>query len=122
VIDEYGFEQLDLRVEGLRHEYALRWKLLPATDGPPGYPGEPYVPLAVSFVMTSGERRRRGHLDYGLSRSFWKEQHPPVPTDEDGETLRQLVLDQLPADLQVIDAGGDPRALRTNRTPMFLRR
>jgi len=62
VIDEYGFERLDLNVEGLRHEFDVRWKLLPATPGPPGYPAEPYIPLAVSFAMTSGDRRRQGHL------------------------------------------------------------
>lgn len=86
-----------------------------ATDGPPGYPGEPYIPLAVSFAMRSGERRRQGHLDYALSRSFWAEQRPPMPTEEDGETLRRLVHERLPHDLRVIDAGGDPEALRTNR-------
>lgn len=62
VIDEYGFERVDLVIEGLTHEYEVRWKLLPPTDGPPGYPGEPYIPLAVSFAMTSGERRRRGGI------------------------------------------------------------
>jgi hypothetical protein len=121
VLDEYGFEKLDIVVDGLTHEFDVRWKLLPATDGPPGYPGEPYIPLAVSFAMTSGERRRQGHLDYALSRSFWEEQRPPVPTEGDGETLCRLVLDRLPADLREIDADGDPAALRTNRTPTFLR-
>jgi hypothetical protein len=62
VIDEYGFERLDVEIEGLTHKYEVRWKLIPATDGPPGYPGEPYIPLAVSFAMTSGERRRQGIL------------------------------------------------------------
>jgi hypothetical protein len=122
MIDEYGFERLDLRLDGLTHEYEVRWKLLPPTNGPPGYPGEPYIPLAVSFAMRSGERRRQGHLDYALSRSSWAEQHPPTPTEEDGETLRRLVLERLPRDLSIIDAGGDPEALRTNRTPKFLRR
>ena len=119
--DEYGFEPLDLQVDGLTREYEIRWRLLSPTDGPPGYPGEPYIPLAVSFAMRSGERRRQGHLDYALSRSFWAEQHPPTPTEEDGETLRRLVLKRLQHDLGVIDAGGDPEALRTNRTPKFLR-
>jgi hypothetical protein len=121
VIDEYGFERLDLNVEGLRHEFDVRWKLLPATPGPPGYPAEPYIPLAVSFAMTSGDRRRQGHLEYALSRSYWAEQHPPTQTEEDGEILRQLVLEQLPADLREVDVGRDPEALRTNRTPKFLR-
>jgi hypothetical protein len=121
VIDEYGFERVDLVIEGLTHEYEVRWKLLPPTDGPPGYPGEPYIPLAVSFAMTSGERRRQGHLDYALGRSYWAEQHPPVPTEEDGVTLLRFVSEQLPHDMRVIDAGGDPEALRTNRTPKFLR-
>ena len=67
--------------------------------------------------MRSGERRRQGHLDYALSRSFWAEQRPPMPTEEDGDTLRRLVHERLPHDLRVIDAGGDPAALRTNRTP-----
>jgi hypothetical protein len=71
--------------------------------------------------MKSGERRRQGHLDYALSRSFWAEQHPPRPSEEDSETLRRLVLERLPHDLRVIDAGGNPEALRTNRTPKFLR-
>jgi hypothetical protein len=62
-----------------------------------------------------------GHLDYALSRSFWAKQHPPTPTEEDGETLCNLVLERLPHDLGVIDAGSDPDALRTNRTPKFLR-
>jgi hypothetical protein len=118
--DEYGFERLELKLDGLTHEYDIRWKLLPSTDGPPGYPGEPYIPLAVSFAMRSGERRRQGHLDYALSRSFWAEQHPPTPTEEDGDTLRRLVFERLPHDLGVIDAGGDPQALRANRTPRFL--
>jgi len=121
VSDEYGFERLDLKVDGLTHEYEVRWKLLPPTDGPPGYPGEPYIPLAVSFAMRSGEQRRQGHLDYALSRSFWAEQHPPTPTEEDGDTLRRLVFERLPHDLGVIDVGGDPQALRANRTPKFLR-
>jgi hypothetical protein len=121
MFDEYGFERLDLVVDGLTHEFVVRWKLLPATNGPSGFPGEPYVPLAVYFVMTSGERRRQGHLDYALSRTFWEEQHPPTPTEADGETLCRLVLDRLPGDLREIDAGGDPEALRTNRTPKFLR-
>jgi hypothetical protein len=71
--------------------------------------------------MTSGERRRQGHLDYALGRSYWAEQHPPVPTEEDGVTLLRFVSEQLPHDMRVIDAGGDPEALRTNRTPKFLR-
>jgi hypothetical protein len=121
VIDEYGFEPLLVEIRGLTHEYEVRWKLLPATDGPPGYPGEPYIPLAVSFAMTSGERRRQGHLDYALSRSYWAEQRPPAPTEEDGQTLSRLVAEQLPRDLKVIDVGDDPEALRTNRTPRFLR-
>jgi hypothetical protein len=121
VLDEFGFEKLDLVVEGLTHAFDVRWKLLPASDGPPGYPGEPYIPLAVSFAMTSGERRRQGHLDYALARSFWNEQRPPVPTEADGEALCRLVLDRLPVDLREIDAGRDPEALRTNRTPKFLR-
>jgi hypothetical protein len=121
VLDEYGFEKLHLVVDGLTHEFDVRWKLLPPTDGPPGYPGEPYIPLAVSFAMTSGERRRQGHLDYALGRSFWEEQRPPIPTEADGETLSRLVLDRLPADLREIDAGRDPEALRSNRTPKFLR-
>lgn len=99
----------------------VRWKLLPPTDGPPGYPGEPYIPLTVSFAMTSGVRRRQGHLDNAIGRSFWEEQRPPVPTEADGEMLCRLVLDQLPADMREIDAGRDPEALRTNRTPKFLR-
>lgn len=121
VINEYGFEPFDVEIEGLTHGYEVRWKLLAATDGPTGYPGEPYIPLAVSFAMTSGERRRQGHLDYALSRSYWAEQRPPVPTEEDGRTLLRLVWEQLPHDLKVIDAGDDPKALRTNRTPSFLR-
>jgi hypothetical protein len=121
MIDEHGFERLDLAVRGLMHEFDIRWKLLPATNGPHGYPGEPYIPLAVSFAMTSGERRRQGHLDYALSRSVWEEQHPPTPTETDGATLCRLVLDRPPDDLREIDAGGDPEALRTNRTPKFLR-
>jgi hypothetical protein len=121
MIDEYGFERLDLAVRGLTHEFDIRWKLLPATNGPPGYPGEPYIPLAVSFAMTSGERRRQGHLDYAFSRSSWEEHHPPTPTETDGDTLCRLAFDRLPDDLREIDAGGDPEALRTNRTPKFLR-
>lgn len=120
-VDEYRFEHIDVAVDGLTHEFDVRWKLLPPTDGPPGYPGEPYIQLAVSFAMTTGDRRRQGHLDYALPRSFWEEQHPPVPKEADGETLCRLVLDRLPADLREIDAGGDPEALRTNRTPKFLR-
>jgi hypothetical protein len=46
----------------------------------------------------------------------------PTPTEEDGETLRKLVLEPLPHDLGVIDACNDPDALRTKRTPTFLRR
>jgi hypothetical protein len=96
VIDEYGFERLDVEIEGLTHEYEIRWKLLSGTDGPPGYPEEPYIPLAVSFATTSGERRRQGHLDYPLRRSYWAEQRPPVPTEEeDGETLLRLVGERL---------------------------
>lgn len=45
----------------------------------------------------------------------------PTPTEEGGETLCKLVLERLPYDLSVIDAGNDPDALRTNGTPMFLR-
>lgn len=57
VLDEYGFEKLHLVVDGLTHEFDVRWKLLPPTDGPPGFPGEPYIPLAVSFAMKSGDGR-----------------------------------------------------------------
>jgi hypothetical protein len=121
VLDEYGFQKLDLVVDGLTHEFDVRWKLLPPTDGPPGHPGEPYIPLAVAFAMKSGVRRRQGHLDYALARSFWEEQRPPAPTEADGEMLCRLVLDRLPADMREIDAGRDPEALRTNRTPKFLR-
>jgi hypothetical protein len=46
----------------------------------------------------------------------------PTPTEEDGETLCKLVLEPLPHDLGVIDAGNDPDSLRTKRTPTFLRR
>jgi hypothetical protein len=120
VLDEYGFEKLDIVVDGLTHEFDVRWKLLPPTDGPPGYPGEPYIPLVVSFAMKSGVQRRQGHLDYALGRSFWEEQRPPMPTEADGDRLRRLVLDRLPADIREIDAGRDPEALRTNRTPKFL--
>ncbi|SRR6266508_2220195 len=116
-----GFERLDLDVDGLTRKYEVRWKLLPPTEGPPGYPGEPFIPLAVSFAMKSGEPRRQGYLDYALSRSFWAKQHPPTPTEQDGETLCNLVLERLPHDLGVIDAGSDPDVLRTNRTPKFLR-
>jgi hypothetical protein len=35
-----------------------------------------------------------------------------TPTEEDGETLCKLVLEPLPHDLGVIDAGNDPDALR----------
>lgn len=41
VIEGYDFERVDLEIEGLAHEYEVGWKLLPTTDGPPGYPGEP---------------------------------------------------------------------------------
>jgi hypothetical protein len=116
-----GFAHLDVEVEGLRNEFHLGWMLLPATDGPPGFPGEPFIPLAVSFTMKGGGGRRDGHLDYALSRSFWKEQHPPTATEEDGEILAHLVLERLPADLRELDAGQDPEALRINRTPKFLR-
>jgi hypothetical protein len=105
VLDEYGFEKLDLVIDGLTHEFDVRWKLLPPTDGPQGYPGEPYIPLTVSFAMTSGDRRRQGHLDYALGRSFWEEQRPPIPTEADGDTLARLVLHRLPTDLRKIDAG-----------------
>lgn len=118
---ENDFRALDLNVDRLSSEFHLGWKLMPPTDGPPGYPGEPYIPLAVSFTMTKDQRRTRGHLDYALSRSFWQEQHPPTATDEDGEVLVRLVLDRLPADLRELDAGRDSDALRTNRTPKFLR-
>jgi hypothetical protein len=114
-----GFEHLDVEVEGLSHDFHLGWKLTAATDGPPGYPGEPYVPLAVSFTMTKDERRTHGHLDYALSRSSW--QNPAAATEEDGEILVRLVLERLPADLRELDAGRDPEALRINRTPKFLR-
>ena len=45
----------------------------------------------------------------------------PTPTEEDGETLCKLVLERLPHDQGVIDAGNDRDSLRTNGTPMFLR-
>jgi hypothetical protein len=116
-----GFEHLDLDVASLSHEFHLSWKLLPATDGPTGFPGEPYIPLAVSFAMRGLGRRQDGHLDYALSRSFWQEQQPPTATDEDGEILAQLVRERLPADLRELDAGRNPEALRLNRTPKSLR-
>jgi hypothetical protein len=117
-----GFFHLDLQVDGLEHGFDLGWKLLPATDGPPEHEGEPYVQLTVSFAMTTGAQRREGHLDYALSRSFWKEQRPPTSTDADGETLRGLVLQRLRDDLRVIDTGGDPEPLRAEgKRPKFLR-
>ena len=116
-----GFEHLDLDVATLNHEFHLSWKLMPATDGPPGFPGEPYIPLAVSFGMRGLGRRQDGHLDYALSRSFWQEQQPPTATDEDGEILARLVRERLPADLRELDAGRNPEALRLNRTPKSLR-
>jgi hypothetical protein len=48
-----GFEHLDLKVADLGSQMHLGWKLLlPATDGPPGYPGEPYIPLAASVEIS----------------------------------------------------------------------
>lgn len=44
--------------------------------------------------------------------------------DADGRRWRnacKLVLEWMPYDLGVIDAGNDPDSLRTIRTPMFLR-
>ena len=116
-----GFEHLNLDVATLNHEFHLGWKLMPATDGPPGFPGEPYIPLSVSFAMRGLGRRQDGHLDYALSRSFWQEQHPPTATEEDGEILARLVMERLGADLRELDAGRNPEALRLNRTPKSLR-
>jgi hypothetical protein len=42
--DEHDFERLEFDIEGLTHQYEVRWKLVPATDGPPGDPGEPHIP------------------------------------------------------------------------------
>jgi hypothetical protein len=116
------FEHLELDLPDLRQSYDLGWLVLEATDGAPGRKGEPYIPLAVSFAMTSGELRREGHLDHALSRSFWEEQSPPTPTEADRESLRRLVLERLPEDLRAIDEGGDPEPLRVEgRKPKFLR-
>lgn len=120
MIDEYGFQRMGAEVDGLK-QHDVRWKPLAPTDGPPGYPGEPYIPLVVSFAVKSGERRRQGHLDYALSRSFWAQQYPPTPTEEDHQTLWRLVLKECLHDLRLIEGGGQPVALRPNRMPKFLR-
>jgi hypothetical protein len=84
--------------------------MLPATNGPPGYKGEPYVPVAVSFGQLTGEPRRKvGHLDYALNRNFWRNIHQP--TEKDRATLRRRVLEQIPEDLRKIEAGEDPPSL-----------
>jgi hypothetical protein len=83
---EHGFKHLDLEVKGVRSKFHLGWKLMPVTDGPVGYPGEPYIPLAVSFSMTRDERRTHGHLDYALSRSFFQRQDPLIATEEDARS------------------------------------
>lgn len=107
-----GFDHLDLEVDDLQHEFHLAWKLLPQSDGPPGYTGDPYIPMAVAFTMTGQGTRRSGHLDYSLDRSFWGHQIPAPASEQDGERLRRLVLERLPLDLRLLDQGIDPAALR----------
>lgn len=49
------------------------------------------------------------------------QQRPPAATDVDFEDLQRLGFDRLPLDLAAVRRGEQPAALRSHRTPMFLR-
>jgi hypothetical protein len=100
-----GFEHLDATLLGLAHEFDLGIKFERNTDGPVGYPGEPYLLLYVSFAATSGERRPSGTLHYALRRARW--QRPGEAVDADRTYLRNLAVERVPVDLQAIDRGDD---------------
>ncbi len=78
-----GFRHLDLPLEGLAREYDLGWKFEPNTDGPPGYDGEQYLLLYVSFRMTTGELRTRETLHYAVTRSLWQDEIAVSDGDRD---------------------------------------
>lgn len=73
MIDEYGFERLDVEIEGLTHKYEVRWKLLPTTDRPPGAvrvgDEKPMTarPLETHLRCTTSPRRARGRAEWAES-------------------------------------------------------
>ncbi len=77
-------------------------KLDPNTDGPPGYLGDPYLPLYISFTATTGEHRPIGTLHYALGRTSWQS---PLVSDADRSHLRSLALERVSADIAAIDRG-----------------
>jgi hypothetical protein len=99
------FQHLDFPLEGLQREYDLGWKFEADTDGPPGWPAEPYLLLYISFRATTGKREEET-LHYALTRSRWREQ--TRVGEEDRQRLRQLAVGRVHQDLLALEQGTKP--------------
>ena len=68
----------------------------------------PYIALHISFVHTQSVGSEALH--YRLDSSRWNDWI--APTQEDWERMDARAKSQLGTDLQTIDGGGQPEALR----------
>ena len=119
-----GFDHLDLDVPRLKSEYHLGWKVAPATDGPPGFDREPYIPLWVSVEIRTGDSLRTVASRLRTEPLLLGSAVPLEETAADGPTLQDLVVQRLPDDLRELDAGREPEALRRDSSDIprkFLR-
>jgi hypothetical protein len=66
-----GFRHLDAPLDGFERNYDLGWKFESNTGGPPGWKGDPYLLLYVSFETTSGARPRSATPHFALTRGRW---------------------------------------------------
>jgi hypothetical protein len=110
---ENGFQHLDLPLTGLAHKYDLGWKFEPNTDGLPGYLGEPYLLLYISFWRTDGPQERPRTLHYALTRSRW--QNAASVGDKDREYLCNLALPHVQPDLLAVEQATEPAWLEESK-------
>ena len=102
-VHQNGFEHLEVRPEGVERGYDLGGKFEASTDGPPGWLGDPYLLLYISFAMTSGAHRRSGTLQYALTRGRW--QDVSGASDVDRDRLLELATERVPQDLIALEQG-----------------
>jgi hypothetical protein len=101
-----GFRHLDAPLDGLKRNYDLGWKFESNTDGPPGWKGDPYLLLYVSFATTSGARPRSGTLHFALTRGRWH--HITQVSDRDRDALLELAKQRGRLDLAALEEGSEP--------------